>query len=803
MKYDIASGIVTADASYLASFAYKRPLNSSRTSSADGFHKVYSDTDINVTVEENVAVNGEFELPVGTLRVTSYADRVFTSSDSITLEVLKPSNKLPYGFMSSYNSELLAFGAVTAYLYCRTFNVSSLVLRLTFVKKDTGETSSFERVYSSDVLCRLTDALVKRAEPFICIFVEQNGIRNDEIRRLSFPYKDIRSGQHELMLGIMKTVRRGGKLVASAPTGTGKTMASIYPAIKALGAGLTDKIFYLTGKGVTGKAAFDAMALLSQSAPHLRCITVRAKETCCISGNYPDGCRMCPRMLDAVSEGRTLTYKQRVNDALSELLTARRLYDTKSITETAKKFDLCPYELSLDVSEFCDLIICDYNYVFDSKVRFRRYFNGEGDKKYTFLIDEAHNLPDRVRASYSAEFSPYMTEKARQALGEDIESYPEVSDALELCRDAFDEIRSLCFEESRFYVDKTGEHKAGYYKSDKVPELLISAAAAVVESFRERARREDEKHEAYSDLYGAASALLNCASEAVGGFAFLGEACDDKLTCKLICLDPSEIISASSSYADAVVMFSATLDPIDYFVDILGCKDAQVLKAESPFDPNNMCVTIFDGVSTRYADRRETAYDIAEVILNVLEAKAGHYFVFFPSYKYMRTVAKALLEIDPTLTAVMQKPSMSYADREKFLGAFNSQKYERIVGLCVLGGVFSEGVDLVGDSLIGTVVVGAGLAGISSELNLMSEYFEEKYGAGHLYAYEYPAVNRIEQAAGRVIRTAEDRGVVVLIDDRLSSRDMASRFPDFWPQISCTSDIRTLCLILERFWNEN
>ena len=801
MKLDKETGQVTLDAKFLANFAYKKTVNVSRPSSDGGFRRY-------TTADSKGSLSGEYVLLEENCSfsdtefcISCTADKLYNMNGGFVCEIEKRVKTLPFSFLSSYNTELLAEGVVCAYVTALRYGLDEITLMLTFVKRDGEEKASFGREYTVDMLRRMTEALISRSIPFVSIFTERQTGR-EKLCKLSFPYGDIRSGQHELMLGVMKTVRRGGKLVASAPTGTGKTMATLYPSLKALGAGYTDRIFYLTGKGVTGKAALDAVKLLSEQVPSLRCIIINSKQASCTGVSEGAECYKCPKMSDSMNGDKFTSYAERRNEALAEVLTENRIYTPKLIASAAEEHGICAYELSLDVSEFCEVIICDYNYVFDKKVMFRRYFTEDRGEKYTFLIDESHNLPDRVRTSYTADFSPFGLKNITSDLPDGELLPPNVLQALDVCKDAFDDVKALCLENVSFFADKKGEHRTGYYKSDKVPEALTVAASRLAESCKEHLRSDGEYREVCLNLSSYASQLLLSVSVPTDGSSFLAELFDDKLTCRNICIDPSALISEGCDMARAVVMFSATLDPIEYFTDMFGAADAPVIKAESPFDPANMSVTVFDGVSTRFSDRADTAYDIAEVIATVLDAREGNYFVFFPSYKYMRTVAKALLEIAPHVKAVMQKADMTRADRDKFIAAFKSDKYKSIVGLCVLGGVFSEGVDLIGESLIGTVIVGAGLPGLSSELNLMSEYFENKYGSGHLYAYDYPAINRIEQAAGRVIRSADDRGVVVLVDDRLSSPEMARRFPGYWPKISCTSDIRTLSMILERFWEE-
>ena len=399
MRYFRDNSTIVVTAEELSSYAVKKNISPSALSG--GFERIDSrDTMMGGELFDEI-LSSTVTIGNLTLQINGSPDRVFPCDVGPVVELITYAKKVPYKFNVSYNAELLAEGVVSAFVFAKSELEDTVNLRLTFVSRDTGESVSFERCYSAEQLTKMTEALVSRAEPFIKIFAERESVRIDEIKKLSFPYGDIRSGQHELMLGVMKTLRRGGKLIASAPTGTGKTMATLYPAVKALSEKYIDRIFYLTGKTVTGKAAFDAMKLLSEQAPHLRCIMIHSKERGCAENHRHDSCFVCPRMNDADIGGDIIPYKMRRDMALAEILKEHIMYDSKLVSEYAERYKLCPYELSLDISEYCDTIICDYNYVFDSKVYFRRYFAEERGEKYAFLIDECHNLPDRVRASYS------------------------------------------------------------------------------------------------------------------------------------------------------------------------------------------------------------------------------------------------------------------------------------------------------------------------------------------------------------------------------------------------------------------
>lgn len=798
MKYIEKSGCVVVSDTELAAYAYRRP-ELCEISSNGGFSRIDFEFPSEAAEEYPNECIFDDELSDIKLCVTGTASDVFEHDGVLCVRLEINARRVYSSFNVAYNANSVARGVICARGAAEAVRRDAVRVILTFISRESGECVSYFRDYTLDSCVKMTKALLSRAAVPISVFAERMSTRVDEIKKLSFPYGAPRAGQHELMLGVMKTVRRGGRLLASAPTGTGKTAATLYPAVKALGEGYADKIFYLVGKTVTARVAQDTMRRFAEQAPSLRYITIRSKERSCPEVGGLDACFGCRRMNDFEIFGEKLSYEARRDAALSELLSEGNVFDGENVARCAEKYMLCPYELSLDVSEFCDVVICDYNYVFDGSLRFRRYFARETDEKYIILTDECHNLPDRVRSAYSAQLDVAEILALRELLSGELLGDAELSSALEAFADVAETQRRECLDVSSVITSADGDHTVGFLRESSVPDELIGACERLGRICRARSRT----HEKCSGVLRHCAALLSAVPKAAyvhgEGSVYLAELCDDALSLSVCCLDPSSVITELSSCAHAVIMFSATLEPTEYFADMLGVHD-KVLKAESPFDPENLCVAVFDGISTKLSDRKNTSREVAEAINTVLETREGHYLVFFPSYAYMKLVARELLKMSD-ITAVMQKPTMTVREREKFVAAFRSRRIKSLVGLCVLGGVFSEGIDLAGDELIGAIVVGAGLPSLSSRLNLMSEYFENKYGAGRLYAYEYPAINKIEQAAGRVIRSADDRGVVVLIDDRMSSREMTSRFPSSWPRPRCTSEIRSLSVLLERFWS--
>lgn len=743
---------------------------------------------------------------------------VFGDGDSIsfdgsnhTVEAVKPVSAFPRGLSPFSDPAHFARAAVYAYLYAERCGTPSVFILLSFVRRSDGEKISFRASFTKVSLTRMFESLIDRAHPFLEAYCRRMADFPEQAKKMPFPYRTIRDGQNRFIQRAYSAMRQGRNLLVSAPTGIGKTMSSIFPAVKALGEGFADRAFYLTAKTVTGQAAMEAAALLQKYVPELRCCMLLAKDQVCASKkDMPDlrqgmRCRLCGNT-DSVTDdmGKTyISYRERELAALAELLTSPdRMYTSDRIRKTASEHRVCPYELSLDLSEHCPLIVCDYNYVLDDRVRLRRYFKDvTRQEKYIFLFDEAHNLPDRMTAAYSACLNSAMV-KTLGALGE-----------RELCDDgdfrslsaefarAMEDCRKLCTEQEYLRTGEDGEEiPCGYFEGNAVPRRLTESVEKLARHLGKLLRDGSEFAEAidpvYTDLVQAYSVFpwfdekfrMFCTREG------------EDVTVQVLCVDPSGMIDRMISPAVSSVLFSATLSPMDYYREVTGQRQAEILELDSPYERDNLCLIAYDGISTRYADRKSTVMDCAEVIARCVEAREGNYMVYFPSYDYMKRAARRFRDIMPETAMILQKPGMSFKERERFIRLFRSQK-QAIVGFCVLGGMFSEGIDLSGESLIGSIIVGTGMPQLSAERNIMAAYYDEKTERGHEFAYVCPGMNKVLQAAGRVIRSESDRGVVLLIDDRYAEPSMRTLYPRHWRHMRFTADPDSLSAMLESFWS--
>lgn len=704
-----------------------------------------------------------------------------------------------------------AQAAIYAYLFANSIGISEIKIRITFFKRSTENKVSFVAKFTQVALSRMFEALIDRAYTTLEVFAERYTVFADEAKNMPFPYHSIREGQAEFIKTAYRCIKRGTSLLVSAPTGIGKTMSSLFPAVKSVGAGKADRIFYLTSKTITGQTAMDALKRLAKHAHHIRAVMICSKEQVCPFGknkkdNLISSCRGCEK-LDSISHdfGKTyISYRERELDALYELLKSEdTIYTVERIKKIAEKHDVCPYELSLDLSESCMVIVCDYNYVIDDNVRFRRYFkNVNSNEKYIFLFDEAHNLPDRTRNTYSSSLKMETAETLRNFADDVFIGDSEYSARAQEFYQAMAHIRMLCTENEHISVTQNGEIYHGYYESHRIDNELIRT----VNNFSRLLGKYISDGHDYADVLEPYYRQLNKVSFSASffdeSFRFFAARANDDMTVQLLCLDPAGILEKMLSVARSSILFSATLSPMEYFCEVTGMTDAEVLELESPYEKDNLCIVAFDSISTRLNDRRNTIYDCAEVIAETIMARAGNYLVYFPSYDYMKKVCRVFAGMGLDCAIIMQKTGMSLRERERFIEIFREGKHRSVVGFCVLGGMFSEGIDLAGESLIGAIIIGTGMPQLSAERNIMAAYYDEKTERGHEFAYTCPGMNKVLQAAGRVIRSENDRGVIVLIDDRLNDPNLKILFPSHWRHMRYTGNTNSLRTILDDFWSE-
>ena len=608
------------------------------------------------------------------------------------------------------------------------------------------------------------------------------------MRALAFPYRERRLGQEELMRDAYRAIARGERLFASAPTGIGKTVSTLYPAVRAMGEGHCDKVFYLTAKATAAREAGKCAALLGKDGA-LRAVMLASKE------------RICPRHGRPCREGlpcESSKAEARLEHATADLCALKQaLITPDEIGAAAARHGVCPHELSLAYSLLADVIICDYNYLFDPAVRLARYFVRGG--RWCFLIDEAHNLPERIRDTYTVSLS----EGAVASLA--IPAAPTLPAFFAEAEAARSELISY-FHRGLAPLLAERDPETGRPGGIRriLPEELctcLSALAAPLERIVREGRGLDTEIRApIRKFYYELKTILDVLEMYDEGFRLEVTQGDDGIGFRTLCLDTAGVVHACLSDGAGAVLFSATLSPMEYYRALLGGDEASpTLELPSPFERDNLAVCVLDKISTRYADREETLAEVAAAVLATARAKAGNYMVFCPSFAYAERLADACA-VARDLRVLRQGRSMTAAARAEFLAEFDRPELSPVLAFCVLGGIFSEGVDLAGQRLIGAVIVGVGLGTPDPMREEIADYFQEKSESGREYAYLYPGMNRVLQAAGRVIRAEGDVGAVVLIDDRYATPFYRGLLPPHWRGLTYCGNVRSLAECLRRFW---
>ena len=759
------------------------------------------------------------------------ADGIFTDENGIvTIDEIKTTAVPEEEISEEMNPCHWAQGMVYGAIYSAQESLPEINVRLTYYQIDTDRVIRFTRHFAQQELEDFLTKLLCQYLPWAHRQLDWEKARSGSLTALRFPFETYRPGQRALAGEVWRACRsgkdaehKGGtRLFCQAPTGIGKTMSVLFPALKAMGEGCGEKLFYLTARNTTQAAAEDALARLQASDPGLalRSVTLSAKEKACL---HPDaeGRPACLPEVCPYANG----YYDRVKDALSALLdSGTGLFDRAALADTARQFSVCPFELGLDLSEWCDVVIGDYNYLFDPTVHLKRFFDASGD--WVFLIDEAHNLPDRARAMYSAQFCKSSLTAARRALGKGKSA---LKTALTKADKAFLEARKACVrlaprraasEDAPAEPAQTSllaepsapvlELPEALYAREgtvffkELPSALLSPLRAVQAPLQDwlEANPDADTHAQLLELYFAVQDITRAAERYDSHFVTQLTARGSELELYLLCLDPAPFVDASLAAGRSAALFSATLTPPGYYRNVLGCPDARAVALKSPFPEENLGLYCLPSISTRYRDRDTSITAVSDALATLAQGKTGNYFAFFPSYAYLRQVHEDFAARYPGVRTLVQETGLDDDARAEFLAQFVPDPQETLLGFGVLGGIFGEGVDLAGDRLIGCAIVGVGLPQVNPRQEMLRRYYDETSGTGFDYAYRCPGMNKVLQAAGRVIRTPEDRGVVLLLDDRFAQPEYARLFPPHWRHIRYLNSAAALTAELEQFWHK-
>lgn len=708
--------------------------------------------------------------------VEGRADGLYESGDLVIIDEIKSTTRPLEDVEADHHPLHWAQAKCYAYFYCLDMDRETIDVQLTYVNLDEEIVAKkFQQTFSRDELEAFYLDLLSRYLVFSRLIVDWREKRNESITHLRFPYPDYREGQRQMSVGIYQAIEQKAKLFIEAPTGIGKTMSAIVPAVSAIKNLGINKIYYLTAKTTTQREPERAIHLLTQNGLALKSVRITAKEKICLNDVVSCNPEDCP-----YAKG----HFDRVNAAILDLFENENQLGFSTIQDYAEKHQVCPHEFQLDMSDYSDFVLCDYNYVFNPRVYLRRAFdNAQSD--HLFLVDEAHNLVDRGREMYSAEISSRDLERLIEIFDARVEelasgSVGDVKSKIRSYRAAIKKAKKAMDLIESFY-NELGSHKE--IATPDHPDDLYFELKGLLTSldFFLAKERQDPDYEEVQNLSFVYSTFTKIDETWKDGFLNLIRVDDeDHILWKIKCVDTSDLFEDILKRARSTIFFSATLSPTNFYVELLGGGDnALQMHMDSPFAEENLQIYQAN-LSTRYRDRRHTAEALAAYIHGFINQDEGNYMVFFPSYAYLDQIAQFYQEkyADPIL---VQGPSSSHRDRRKLLKEFETGT--NVKGFFVLGGVFAEGIDLVGDQLVGCAVISVGMPGVSFEQNVMKSFFDTKQGNGFDYAYTYPGMTKIIQAAGRVIRSADDKGKLLLLDDRFSTYKYRQMMPRHWKKI--------------------
>lgn len=675
----------------------------------------------------------------------------------------------------------LAQAKCYAYIYGSQNGLKTIGVQMTYCNLETEEIRRFRQDYTLAELEEWFLDIARQYQKWAKHQMEWREIRQESIKDLVFPF-EWRKGQKDVASSVYRTMLRKKKLFIQAPTGTGKTISTVFPAVKAVGEGLADRIFYATAKTITRTVAEEAYGILRRQGLRMKVLTLTAKEKICFCEETECNPDYCP-----YAKG----HYDRVNDAVFEFITSGEVFDRQAIEAQAEKWQVCPFEFGLDVSLWADAIICDYNYIFDPRAKLKRFF-GEGVKgEYLFLIDEAHNLVERGREMFSAS----LYKEDFLALKKEMKTYsPKMTRALNRCN-------TWLLERKR-----EGGNAALLQDVGVFPVYLMNLCG-IMEEFLEDSRNA-ELNKKILDLYFQARRFLDTCDRLNGNYVIYTEMCEDgRFLIKIFCVDISENLQECLDKGRSTIYFSATFLPINYYKSLLSTvADDYAIYAESSFEPGRQLVMIGTDTSSRYTNRTQNEYrKMAEYVLQVIQAKRGNYMVFFSSYRMMETVSEQFMQLcedrGEEISVICQEAGMTEREREEFLANFEDMRPNGLAGFCVMGGIFGEGIDLREDRLIGAVVVGTGIPQVCNEREILKGFYDKRGEDGFFYAYLCPGMNKVLQSAGRVIRTETDSGVILLLDERFASLRYRQMFPAEWKQTGyCT--LGSVRRKAELFWEK-
>ncbi|MGX6443294.1 ATP-dependent DNA helicase [Neobacillus sp. K501] len=679
-------------------------------------------------------------------------DGLLFRNEKIIIDEIKSSVK-PLEYLNEEGLPVhWAQAMVYAYIYAKEHQLEEMIIQLTYVHVETEDKKYYRKQLTITELESFVFSIIKEYAPYAMLRNNHRISRNNSCKELGFPYETYRQGQRKLAGAVYKTITEEKNLFVKAPTGIGKTISTLFPAVKAMGEGHLNRIFYLTAKTITRTTAEEAFERMRSGGLCMKAVTITAKDKVCFKEETK-----CQKDYCEFANG----YYDRINEAVIDIFANEQDMSREVIERYARKHTICPFEFSIDLAYVTDAIICDYNYIFEPRVSLKRLFE-EQKRSTALLVDEAHNLVDRGREMFSAAMNKEMFLQLKK-------EFKDSNQAIYTCASRINSwfigLKKDHSEETEFTIEKLDETLS--------EQLLLFMKEAETVLLKETSQT-------LLDAYFMVNHFLKITELLDEHYVIYGEKNRNDLFLKLFCIDPSKLLQQMGKGYRSKVFFSATFSPLPYYQDILGGQaEDYMLSIPSPFNEEQVDVFI-KPLSTRYRDRDKTKAGIVSMIHSLLMKRPGNYLVFLPSYQYMLAVYEQYIQLDPETKTILQAAGMTEEEREVFLGTFSPDNKETLIGFAVLGGIFSEGVDLIGDRLNGVIVVGVGLPQLCFERNLIKDHFYRQEKNGYDYAYVYPGMNKVLQAGGRLIRSEEDRGTIVLVDDRFLQPSYKMLLPKEW-----------------------
>lgn len=744
-----------------------------------------NDTAENITYKEesdsvsdyytDVNVKGSFKCEGIDVCVKALLKGVFVSDGVFTIDVVK-SVKVPlFAINERIYDPWIASSKCASYLLCKARSLDKVSIRLVCVHPESLDKRRITLTYTVNELELFFSSALSEWAKWTKLYTSHVEKRENTLRDLKFPYDKLRDGQDTIVNEVTAALNEHRPLYINAPTGIGKTSAVLYPALKNIASGNADRIFYLTSKNSLHSVVLDTCDAMAERNGKIRALSLISRNKLCPNGQ-------CNRKECSNSKG----HSERLKEALYQIISNDWRVSSECLIDYGRKYRVCPFELARKVALYSDIVVCDYNYVFDPYVSRNELFKSNG--RDILLVDEAHNLVDRVKQMHSS----FIDIKKIEAL----QNFDETFSAH--CRSFLKTLASVKSDDL-FLAEPLDRNSVDTILIEANVFFTAFQEFITSDKFKELSLQNNTLCNEFQKVFSSFKRFISLSEEMNDSYIMFFDEYDNV---RLLLVDSSKKIRSICKKMGNGVFFSATLTPEEYYRYMLGAtRRDSFVNLESPFNKENFKVISYN-LSTRYSEREATLAEVVSVIFAAASSKKGNYFVFLPSYAYLNTVVAEFKGRYPEFDVIFEKPSMTTSDKNEYVDRFSRQSDKSMVAFAVMGGNFSEGVDFAGERLSGAVIVGLGVLPPERSRELSARYFDDRFFDGTRFSYVYPGMNKVFQAGGRVIRSETDRGFLVVIDDRFLTDDYLDNLPSFWSNIFKAKNAQEVSDKLKAFWKE-